>query len=315
MEVGTRELPRLLVFPGSLSSWRALIIAEELQVSLKVEVVNLFLWKHLESSHLALAPQGSLPVLVLPTGRSLVGQELLEGLQQLSSSPAPGISFKNGKQWTERLEEVSIGALTHGFSVHSPTRSVTLRYPYHEEDYCNMASNYILSRADRLLQAADRERGRDRELSDGLVQLAEKHQASLSQYLEPQGYERVLQSFHLLLDEVETELGRPGRVGVWLDGGLVPSLADITLGLYLHRIWQLGLDVEYFEEGVRPQVSVFYKNIRNRPAFVSITRWKEETGTRRVKCESDQIADSAKLGIGAAAVLGGLFIVKKLLKK
>jgi hypothetical protein len=26
------ELPRLLVFPGSLSCWRALIVAEELQV-------------------------------------------------------------------------------------------------------------------------------------------------------------------------------------------------------------------------------------------------------------------------------------------
>ena len=75
MESGGDEgLPRLLVFPGSLSSWRALIVAEELQVKVKVETVNMFLWEHLKPEHLALAPQGTIPTLVLPTGRSLIGQ-------------------------------------------------------------------------------------------------------------------------------------------------------------------------------------------------------------------------------------------------
>ena len=75
MESGGDEgLPRLLVFPGSLSSWRALIVAEELQVKVNVETVNMFLWEHLKPEHLALAPQGTIPTLVLPTGRSLIGQ-------------------------------------------------------------------------------------------------------------------------------------------------------------------------------------------------------------------------------------------------
>ena len=73
-EVEGSGLPRLLVFPGSLSSWRALIVAEELQVEVQVEVVNLFLWHHLLPGHLALSPLGSLPVLLLPTGRALEGQ-------------------------------------------------------------------------------------------------------------------------------------------------------------------------------------------------------------------------------------------------
>lgn len=291
------------------------MVAQELQVAVKVEVVNLFLWKQLEPEHLALAPLGSLPVLVTAPGRALVGRELMEGLQQLSSSTSPGISFKNGDQWSERLEQVSISALTHGMSLHPGTHSVTLRFPYHQEDYCTMASNYILSRTDRLLEAAERERGRDSGVSEGLVRLAQQHQASLQQYLQPQGYDTVVQSFHVLLDELEAELSREGRVGVWLGGGGSPSLADITLGLYLHRIWQLGLETEYFEEGVRPQLSVFYTTIKSRPAFMRVTRWKEETGTRKVKSETDQLADSAKMGLGAAAVLGGLFLVKKLLRK
>ena len=43
---------------------------------------------------------------------------------------------------------------------------------------------------------------------------------------------KVLQSFHLLLEEVEQELGREGRVGTWLGGGLAPrsvNLFDILI--------------------------------------------------------------------------------------
>ena len=36
-------------------------------------------------------------------------QELLAGLQQLSSSTAPGIAFKAGKEWQERLAQVGGG--------------------------------------------------------------------------------------------------------------------------------------------------------------------------------------------------------------
>ena len=47
-------------------------------MAVKVEVVNLFLWKQLEPEHLALAPLGSLPVLVLAPGRALVGRVRLQ---------------------------------------------------------------------------------------------------------------------------------------------------------------------------------------------------------------------------------------------
>ena len=84
--------------------------------------------------------------------------------------------------------KVSISAMTHGLSLHPPPRTLTLRYPYHEQDYCNMASNHILSRsfsdsflfgknigieplsrADRLLKAAVRMRGSRGEVAEGLV--------------------------------------------------------------------------------------------------------------------------------------------------
>ena len=139
-------------------------------------------------------------------------QELLEGLQQLSSTTSPGVCFKDGQDWEERLgqvcvpsifswihskwnsemlSKVSISALTHGLSLHPQPHTLTLRFPYHEQDYCNMASNHILSRsstdlreveqtfsilvssrADRLLEAADRMRGSRGEVAEGLVRSA-----------------------------------------------------------------------------------------------------------------------------------------------
>ena len=47
-------------------------------MAVKVEVVNLFLWKQLEPEHLALAPLGSLPVLAPAPGRALVGRVRLQ---------------------------------------------------------------------------------------------------------------------------------------------------------------------------------------------------------------------------------------------
>ena len=75
-------------------------------------------------------------------------------------------------------------------------------------------------------------------------------------------------------------------------------------GLYLHRLWQLGLEADYYEEGVRPHLAVFYESIRARPAFVKITGWREQVGERRVGRQEDDLVQNARWGLGAAAVLG-----------
>ena len=99
------------------------------------------------------------------------------------------------------------------------------------------SSNYILTRREKLLDAAENIRGESREISEGLKILAEEHQENLSQYLEDEGYDNILKTFHKVLDFFEDELGREGRNGRWLGGALI-SIADITLGscrLYMHR--------------------------------------------------------------------------------
>ena len=83
------------------------------------------------------------------------------------------------------------------------------------------------------------------------------------------------------MEEWDPGLAGASHPGVIINSNLVPlspkldkrfSVADITLGLYLHRLWQLGMEGEYFEDGVRPHLSVFYKMIRERPSFLKVTR-------------------------------------------
>ena len=36
-----------------------------------------------------------------------------------------------------------------------------------------------------------------------------------------------------------------------------------------------GLDTQYYQEGVRPNLAVFYQSIRSRPSFEHILKWRE----------------------------------------
>ena len=104
--------------------------------------------------------------------------------------------------------------------------------------------------------------------------LAEDHQENLVHYIEEDGYDEVLAALEKVLDYFEDELGQEGRVGRWLGGSRV-SVADITLGLYLHRLYQLGLDTRYYQGGVRPNLSIFYQSIRARQSFESKLKWRQ----------------------------------------
>ena len=79
------------------------------------------------------------------------------------------------------------------------------------------------------MDAAEIIRAESLEISEGLKKLAKENQENLPSYLEAEGYDTVLKSFHKVLDFFEDELSRDDRNGRWLGGSLV-SIADITLG-------------------------------------------------------------------------------------
>jgi len=288
---------------------------EELGLSCNVEKVDMFEWEHLQPSHLRLSASAAVPVLVTEEGRPLTGENIFHFLPSVSTSQAAAwLSNSDVSKFCKKLEEVNIGVLTYGLAFHTKHTKL-LRFPYCKEDFFEKSSNYILTRAERLNEAADLIRPENPDIATELRDISNDHQENLPSYIDEEGYEAVLKTLEKILDFFEDELGRDDRQGRWL-GGAQLSLADVTLGLYLHRLYQLGLDGKYFQEGVRPHLSVFYQSVKTRPSFVRVTDWKNRISEeRRVLSEEDKILENAKWGVGIAAVLGGLFVVKKILKK
>jgi len=236
------NMVKVVVFPNSLSSWRVLIALEEMECAYTVEEVDLFKWEHLRPEHLRLAPLGSVPVLVTLQGVPLLGEKMLQAVHAMGDGRRAVRLFPaeedgaNVLRFYRKLEDLNIGVLTFGLAFHIH-KTALLRFPYDKKEFFEQSSNYILTRREKLLDAAENIRGESREISEGLKILAEEHQENLSQYLEDEGYDNILKTFHKVLDFFEDELGREGRNGRWLGGALI-SIADITLGscrLYMHR--------------------------------------------------------------------------------
>jgi len=71
-----------------------------------------------------------------------------------------------------------------------------------------------------------------------------------------------------------------------------------------------------FSEGVRPQLSVFYQSILKRTSFQKVLQLKENgSKERRILSDADKSLENAKWGLGIAALIGGLFMARKIIKK
>ncbi len=117
-----------------------------------------------------------------------------------------------------------------------------------------------------------------------------------------------------LFDELEKELGREDRHGPWLCGPFF-SVADISLVELLVSMWQIGWDDVLWNHGERPHVAVYAEMAMNRPSVIRALGWKNHASNyMTVKTEAERNADMAKVGVGLAAVLGGLYILRKVWK-
>ena len=275
------------MFPNSISSSRLEILLSELGLSCdNTETLDIFSFENLSLPHLRLSSSGSVPVMVTSDGRPLTGDEMFHYIHDMTLTepcnnsvcvfPVSDQDKERVIRFQKKLEEVNIGIITYGLAFH-PHNTSLLRFPFHDEKYFERSRNYILHRSSKLLDASEKMSQENPEISSQLVRMAEDHQENLAQYLEAEGYDAVLKSLVKVLDYFEDELGQDDRVGQWLGGGQL-CIADITLGLYLHRLYQLGLDSEHFQDGVRPFLSVFYQTIRSRPAFRKVIKFNEIDG-------------------------------------
>ena len=88
---------KLVVFPNSLSSWRVMVALEEVGCLYSIETVDMFQWEHLMPEHLRLSPLGNVPVLVTLQGEPLLGEKLLQSVQEMGDGRAMVKLFPDGE--------------------------------------------------------------------------------------------------------------------------------------------------------------------------------------------------------------------------
>lgn len=314
---------KLYANPAASNCWKVVMALEELGLDYEVETVDLLSGQNLTPSFLQLNPRGTVPVLQIDDLILRDSTDIMKHLDSLAS-PRSGIKLIPGHlggvhlgmvlKFQKMLSELPVQALTYGLAFNQ-NRTKVVRWPYSGENFFENVRNYILTRGDKLALAIICLGNENDTAKLELQRKAEDNQHFLTNYLDEEGYDKVLKLFNETLGTFEDQLSSSSIGGAWLGGPLI-CMADITLGVILHRLWQLGLDEDFYSGGVRPHLSVFYQTIRNRESFKVATRWDVNTGERWMQQDgSPGMVDNAKMGLAMAAVLGGCYIVKKMLNR
>jgi len=309
---------KLYHFPGSSSCWKVVIALEELCLDYQLETVDLMNDGQFSPAFLQLNPRGTVPVLVTEDLVLTDSTDILKHLDTLAGDRAPvklipgGVQGQKVVKYQQTLDELPLGFLTYGLAFHQHHTKV-VRPPYSEADFFEKARAFILTRGDKLAIAAAT-MGETNETSRlELSRKSGEHKQNLSNYVDEDKFVKVIAMFDKTLDVFENELSS-SQSGCWLGGPLM-SMADISLGVVLHRLWQLGMDGMY-SGGARPHLAVFYQTVKDRNSFRAATGWQENSGERWLdQQDSPDLVKNAKVGLAVAAVLGGIYIVKKIVRR
>merc|ERR1712129_680790 len=74
-----------------------MVALEEVGCLYSVETVDMFQWEHLMPEHLRLSPHGTVPVLVTLQGEPLLGEKLLQSVQEMGDGKAMVKLFPDGE--------------------------------------------------------------------------------------------------------------------------------------------------------------------------------------------------------------------------
>jgi len=309
----------------SSNCWKVVMALEELGMEYELETVDTLTGQNLTPSFLQLNPRGTVPVLQVDDLVLTDSTDIMKHLDSLAmGNPRSPIKLIPGHlggvhlgavlKFQKLLSELPIQALTLGLAFNQ-NRTKVVRWPYSQNNFFQTIRNYILTRGDKIAVAMANLGDTNDTAKLELKRKVEDNQHFLATYLDEQGYDKILKLFDDTLSTFEEQLATNNTGGAWLGGPLV-CMADISLGVILHRLWQLGLDEDFYSGGVRPHLSIFYQTIKNRESFKVATKWEVNQGERRVEEEgAANMVDNAKMGLVVAAVLGGCYIVKKMLKR
>ncbi|EDW69281.1 ganglioside-induced differentiation-associated protein 1 isoform X1 [Drosophila virilis] len=259
----------LYFHPYNFYSQKVLLVLYEKNVDFTPYIVDLCNGEQYSNWFLNLNPKGDVPVLqdgafIIPNSPHIISyvETKFRGEQHplLKPYPPDSLQFDQMMTFERALSRLPVGALSLGSFIHDDLKLVP------KAPFIGPVRQSCLKNNDKVM-----------ELLRHSVDELDSNNTALQQKLEIQlrrrklvasrvDFQRVLDAVRNVLQYVEQELSKQTPRNEWLTGDEI-TLADVSLGLLLQRLYQLGFENYYWGFGKLPQVEGYFLRFKQRASY------------------------------------------------
>ncbi|KAH8349722.1 hypothetical protein KR084_004794 [Drosophila pseudotakahashii] len=261
------DKPVLFFHPYNFHAQKVLMVFYEKKIDFFPYVVDLCNGEQYSDWFLNLNPKGDVPVLqdgafVIPNSTHIINyvESKFRGAH-CSLKPA-----HNSKEFDQMLTleqaiaKLPVGTLSLGSFIHDDLKLVP-KAPFigPVRQSCLKNNEKVL---DLLRHSVVDQSTNKAALQHKLDIQVRRHELASSR----EEFQKVLDAVRHFLLYVEQELSAQAPRSEWLTGDEL-TVADISLGLLLHRLYQLGFENHFWAFGKLPQVEAYFLRFRQRESF------------------------------------------------
>lgn len=258
--------PVLFFHPYNFHAQKVLMVFYEKKIDFFPYVVDLCNGEQYSNWFLNLNPKGDVPVLqdgalVIPSSTHIINY--VESKFRGDRSLKPAHNSKEFDQmliFEQAMSRLPVGTLSLGSFIHDDLKLVP-KAPFigPVRQSCLKNNEKVL---DLLRHSVDEQATNKAALQHKLDIQLRRHELASSR----EEFQKVLDAVRHFLLYVEQELTAQAPRVEWLTGDEL-SVADISLGLLLHRLYQLGFENQFWTFGKLPQVEAYFLRFRQRESF------------------------------------------------
>jgi glutathione S-transferase len=259
----------LYYFPHSFYSQKVVMYLHEKKIPFRTKLVNINTGKQFTPEFLAMSPRGEVPVLVDQNTRTIPdSQKIIDYLED---------NFSNGnqklvpndpelktrcEQLNHQIHALKVESLTYGSSMFNRMDlGVNPKFPFNTPKARQQMQDVVTHRVAVLRSQIKLFPQYAGVLNQKIAEIEE----DMALIRNRDKYESLLLQFEKVLDECEAELSTHEDQNWWLVSSKI-TIADISLAILLHRLWQLGFEFRMWERS-RPTLAFYYKRIQRNASF------------------------------------------------
>ncbi|XP_043650352.1 ganglioside-induced differentiation-associated protein 1 isoform X3 [Drosophila teissieri] len=254
------------VIRSGILQLRVLMVLYEKRIDFFPYVVDLCNGEQYSNWFLNLNPKGDVPVLqdgalVIPSSTHIINYVESKFRGDRSLKPAHNSKeFDQMLVFEQAIARLPVGTLSLGSFMHDDLKLVP------KAPFIGPVRQSCLKNNEKVLEllrhSVDDQATNKATLQHKLdIQLRRLELASSRE-----DFQKVLDAVRHFLLYVEQELSAQAPRSEWLTGDEL-NVADISLGLLLHRLYQLGFENQFWTFGKLPQVEAYFLRFRQRESF------------------------------------------------